>query len=152
MIWLPILKRFWPFIAGALVLLALYAWHASQVTQARKAGYEQAHSELTAQLERERLLWQQIEQETRDVYEGEIDRLHASAARERRGPAIRCVLDGKSQVRTAGDSGGTASGPADGHVVRADVDLRPEIVRVGETCEQLRQQLIAIKAWQGQLH
>jgi hypothetical protein len=148
MMWLALLKRFWPLLAGVLLLVAVYAWHVSEVRQARRAGYEQAHHEFTAQLERERQLWRQIEQETRDGYQSEIDQLRKSAARERRGPAIRCVLDDKSKVRIAGDSGGIASSSADGHAVRADVDLRPEIVRVGETCEQLRQQLIAIKSWQ----
>lgn len=149
MMWLALLKRFWPLLAGALALVAVCVWHVSEVRQARRAGYEQAHHEFTAQLERERQLWRQIEQETRDGYQSEIDQLRKNAARERRGPAIRCVLDDK--VRTAGDSGGTASSSTDGHAVRADVDLRPEIVRVGETCEQLRQQLIAIKAWQDKL-
>jgi hypothetical protein len=36
MIYLTLLKRFWPFIAGALLLIAAYAWHRSEIRQAVK--------------------------------------------------------------------------------------------------------------------
>lgn len=146
--WLVLVKRFWPLIAGAVVLLGVYLWHLSAVSSARHEGYAKAQSEFAAQLERERELRRVIDEETRREYEQALDKVRADAARELRGRSIHCVLGPADPVRAGRDPSAVPSGTADQYALRADVDLRPQIVRVGETCEQLRQQLIAIKARQ----
>lgn len=113
-----------------------------------QAGYEAARDEIQSQLETERQHQKEIYQEVQRQHEQQIAQVRKDAARELRGRPIRCVLGDSDQVRVPGDSGAASPGSGDQHAVRADVDLRPQIVRVGETCEQLRQQLIAIKAWQ----
>ncbi|MGQ0834970.1 MAG: hypothetical protein ACT4O5_08655, partial [Gammaproteobacteria bacterium] len=93
----------------------------------------------------------QTDWKVRQDYETRIADLSAAAARERRGKPIRCVLGDSDEVRTGRDSGGVAAGAAGEPIVRTPVDLRSDIVRVGSACEQMRQQLLAIKARQAKL-
>jgi hypothetical protein len=43
--WLILLRRFWPYLAALVALGALWAWHASKVHQADRAGYARAVEE-----------------------------------------------------------------------------------------------------------
>jgi hypothetical protein len=43
-IYLDLLKRFWPFIVGALVLIGLWSWHLAKVDEADRAGLRSSHA------------------------------------------------------------------------------------------------------------
>jgi hypothetical protein len=142
---LAILSRFWPQILAAVVVIGA-VWYFSHARYT--AGYEAATAAMQEELNRERELRKAIDWKVRQDYEARISDLNATVARERRGKSIRCVLGDSGQMRSGRDPGGSADGTAGGSAVRAAADLRPELVHRGETCERLRQQLIAIKARQ----
>lgn len=137
--------RLYLYAAGALALVGLlwYAHHAIY-----QDGYEDAQAAFKAELEAEREHQREINQESERVHEESLAKVRADADRLRRGRAIRCVLGSTGEVRvpeTAGIAdGSTASGqPA----LQPAVDLRSDLVRRGETCESLRQQVIALQDW-----
>jgi hypothetical protein len=137
-----LLSRLWPHIvAGVAVIGAVWYFSHARYT----AGYEAATAEMRAELNRERDLRKAVDWKVRQDYETRIADLNATVARERRGKSIRCVLGDSGEVRAGRDSGGSADGAAGESAVRTPADLRPELVHRGETCERLRQQLIAIK-------
>ncbi len=146
---LALLGRFWPHILAALAIVGglLYFGHVRY-----RAGYQAARDELQSELERERQHQKEIYQEVQRQHETEIAQLRKDAARELRGRPIRCVLGDSSEVRVPGDPSATAGGPAGEPAVRADENLRPLIVQRGEAAEQLRRQLMNIKAWQEKIH
>jgi hypothetical protein len=146
------LLRYWKPIAGALLALFLVGAILSYGHRQYERGVADAQSDARIELEKDRELRRQTDWKVRQDYEARIADLNATVARERRGKSIRCVLGDPGEVRAGRDSGGPTDGAAGESAVRAAADLRPELVHRGETCERLRQQLIAIKARQEALH
>jgi len=142
------LLRFWPHALAALAVVGavMYFSHVRY-----KAGYEAATAVMQQELNRERELRKAVDWKVRQDYETRIAELNSQVARARRGPAIRCVLGDPSEVREGRDTSGSAGGATGESAVRAARDIRSDIVQRGETCERLRQQLIAIKARQDSL-
>lgn len=142
------LLRYWRIAAGIGALLAVIGAIAYFSHARYTAGYEAATAAMQEELNRERELRKAVDWKVRQDYETRIADLNATVARERRGKSIRCVLGDSGEVRAGRDPGGSAGGAAGESTVRAAADIRPELVRRGETCERLRQQLITIKARQ----
>lgn len=145
------LLRYWKPIAGALVVLFLVGAILAYGHRQYERGVSDAKENARIELEKDRELRRQTDWKVRQDYEARIADLSEAAARERRGKSIRCVLGDSGEVRAGRDTGGTAGGTAGEPAVRTAPDIRPELVQRGETCEQLRQQLIAIKARQDKL-
>lgn len=143
-----LLLRYLPHIAIAVAVIAGVWWfsHARYT-----AGYEAATATMRVELDKERELRRQTDWKVRQDYEARIADLSAKSARELRGRPIRCVLGSPSEVRAGSDTGGPAGSAAGEPAVRTPEDLRPLVVQRGSVCEQLRQQLIAIKQRQDAL-
>lgn len=146
MIWLSLLRRFWPFIAGAVLIFSAWLWHLSEMSSARKEGYEQARTEAVAELAAYKAHRDEIEAEVQREHSQTMEDLRKQAARELRGKSIRCVLGDADEVRTGKDTGQPAGSAERESAGGASRNLRAEIVEAGETCERMRQQLIAIRA------
>lgn len=144
--WLLLLKRFWPAIAGVLVLLALYGWHVGEIREAR--ADERAKVTAKYQAAHKLLIERHVERlgQTREKYANRIEQLSQSVSIELRGAPIR--MCNTISVRAPEGASGPAGSAEPGPTVQPSVDLRGQIVRVGETCERMRQQLIAIRALQ----
>jgi hypothetical protein len=137
-------------IGAMLLILMIGGILAFGHRQYERGAADERHAQQTA-LEAEREARKKADWKVRNYYEGRIAELHARAGIERGGPAIHCVLHAPGEVRSGSDSAGPVEGAGGESAVRADADIRPELVRVGETCEAMRQQLIAIKARQDML-
>lgn len=140
-----ILLRYWKPIVGALLVLAFVGAILAYGHRQYERGVADTKAELQSELERERELRRKADWKVRQDYETRIAELGAQAARERNRKPIRCVLGGSGEVRVGRDPSGPAEGAAGEPAVRAAPDIRSDIVRVGETCEQMRRQLLAIK-------
>ena len=148
MIWVTLLRRFWPYLAALGLLAGAWLWYRRQIHEADVAGYKRAQAEFTAELERMRQHYQDLGQEVQRDHQQRIEKLRAAAARELRRRPIHCMLGGADQVRADQDTGKPPGGSGGRPDVQSDVDLRSRILQQGETCERLRQQLIAIKKLQ----
>jgi hypothetical protein len=146
--WLLLLKRFWPAIAVTLALLAGWLWHVSEIKEAR--ADERAKVTAKYQAAHKLLIERHVERlgQTREKYANRIEQLRQSVSIELSGPPIR--MCNAISVRAPEGAGGPVSSPAGGPTVQPSVDLRPRIVQAGETCERMRQQLIAIRALQAE--
>jgi hypothetical protein len=148
MIWLDMLKRFWPFILGALVIVSLWNWHLSKVDEADRAGYARAMLAADAERAVEKLKADRRREETDRAYqtkvselETRVDRLLArhdapirlcSGPIEVRVPEAASVADGPGEARPAEEIGG---------------DLRPRLVSYGKGCEGIREKLSELQGW-----
>lgn len=154
MMWLTLLKKFWPYIAGALLLLGAWLWYREQLQEADQAGYKRAQAEYTAELENARKQWQKADEETQRDHETQLTKIREDAARELLGRPIRCVRSSPakvSEVRVPTDPGEPAGSPGGEPAGELSENLRPRIVVAGSGCEKMRQQLIVIKARQDSL-
>jgi hypothetical protein len=149
-LWL-FLRAYWkPLCILALVIgawLTLARWGSHREHE----GYEKAQAEAAAELEKWREHEKEVDDEVQHEYWSQMDTLRTQADKLRTGRSIRCVLGNSNQVRDAKHSGGTAESPTGESALHDTPDLRGAIVSQGERCEALRQQVIAIKAWQDQL-
>lgn len=145
--WMILFRRFWPYVAAAGLLIGAWLWYRAQINEAHETGYRLAQAEYRTELEQMRQHYQDLGQEVQREHYEQVEKLRADAARELRRRPIRCVLG--DEVRADQDPRKPAGGAAGGSDVQPAVDLRSRIVRQGETCERLRQQLIAIKKLQG---
>lgn len=143
--WLALLKRFWPYLAVTILLLSVWVWHLAQVREARQEGRNEALALAAVEIEKAREHWREIEQETQIAHQQQLEKIRANAARELRGRPIRCVLGDANKVRGADDPGKSADGSGGEPTLQPAADLRSRIVHSGETCEQLRQQVISIR-------
>lgn len=139
------LLRYWRWIAVGVLIIAAIGAILSFGHRQYERGVADAKVELQKELERERELHRQVDWKVRQDYEARIADLNAKSARELRGRPIRCVLGDASEVRQGRDPSGSTDGSTGESAVLTAPDLRSRIVRAGETCEGLRQQLIAIK-------
>lgn len=145
------LLRYWKFIAGAVLILAAIGAILSFGHRQYERGVADSRAEIAAEIDKDRELRRQTDWKVRQDYEARIADLNSTVARERRGKSIRCVLGDSGEVRSGRDPSGPAGGAAGEPAVRAAPDIRSDLVYRGETCERLRQQLIAIKARQEKL-
>lgn len=147
MIYIALLKRFWPLLLGVGLLICAGLWHSSQIHKARAderqkvtLAYQKALQDVITKRE-ERL------SDVRAQYEAKIDSLSKSVAIELRGAPIRMCNYSVSVPAFEGSSG-TVGSPAGEPVGSPSRDLRAEIVLAGQRCEKMRSQLLAIKALQ----
>jgi hypothetical protein len=147
-IYLDLLKRFWPFIVGALVLIGLWSWHLSKVDEADRAGYARAMLAAEAERSAEKLKTDRRREETDRAYqtkvsdlETRVDRLLArhdapirmcASTIEVRVPEAAGVADDPGERRPAEEAGG---------------DLRPRLVGYGKGCEGIREKLSELQGW-----
>lgn len=139
---LSLLKRFWPAAVGMAALLAGWLWHVGELREAR--ADERQKVTLAYQKALQDVITKRAEtlREVEAKHAQEIERLSERVNIHLSGPPIR--MCNAISVRAPEDPG-TLAGSAEGESTRrADVDLRPAIVRRGEVCERLRQQLITI--------
>lgn len=137
--------RLYVYAAGALALLGLL-WYAHHAVY--QDGYEDAQAAFKAELEAQREHQREINEESDRVHQESLAKVRADADRERRGRSIRCVLGSDGQVRIPETTGSPdASTPGGQPAMQSAPDLRSAIVQRGETCEQLRQQVIALQGW-----
>lgn len=150
--WLALLKRFWPWIAGALLLIALAVFVRGYLSSVEQRGYDRAKAEAAIELERDRQHRREIDEETERVHQEKLSALQGRVNKllARRNDAIR-MCEPADEVRTGPDTGGVAGSPGDGHALRSGPDLQPRLVLYGGGCEKLRQQLIDIKKRQAAL-
>jgi hypothetical protein len=147
---MTLLLRYWKPIAAAVALLTVAVAIKLWAGLLYERGYEAARVEVQNELDRYRAHQREVNEETERVHEQSIAALRADVARELRGRPIRMCVS-SDEVR-AGSNPATSAGSAGGEpALRASADLRPAIVHLGETCEQLRQQLIAIRERQAAL-
>lgn len=152
MLWLSFLRRFWPYIAGALLVIGAFAWYHGQIHEAEKRGETKARIAFERQLEDEQEKWRQHQNEVNE----EIDREYyqEKSALQRR---VRRLLAGGDAIRMCKPSGGVSdaagavsgddAGNAGGSTYSAGPDLRARLVEYGAGCEALRQQLSSWQAW-----
>lgn len=50
MMWLTLLKKLWPYIAGAALLAGAFVWYQAQISEARQAGYKAATDAMEVKL------------------------------------------------------------------------------------------------------
>lgn len=139
-----IVRRFWPLIAGAVLLVGAWLWHMSEVRSAHKAGYNKAQAEAASQREKDREHQREIDEEVQREHEARVGELQGRVNRLlARNDAIRMCEPGDVQAGT--DTGEPTGSTAGGSALRAGADLQPRLVLYGQQCEKLRRQLIAIK-------
>lgn len=144
--WLALLKRFWPWIAGALLLIALTVFVRSYLSSVEQRGYDRAKTEYAAELERERQHRREIDEEIEREHQQKVSALEGRVNKllARRNDAIR-MCEPADQVRAGSDPGELAGGAGNGPALRSGPDLQPRLVLYGGGCEKLRQKLIAIR-------
>lgn len=150
--WLALLKRFWPYIAGGLLLIALAVFVRSYLSSVEQRGYDRAKAEYAIELERDRQHRREIDEETERVHQEKLSALQGRVNKllARRHDAIR-MCESADEVRAGSDPGDLTGGAGDGHALRPGPDLQPRLVLYGGRCEKLRQQLIDIKKRQAAL-
>lgn len=149
-IW-PFLRAYWKPLFILVLLIAGWWTLAHWGNSREKEGYDRAKAEAVAELQKWREHEKEVDDEVQRGYWQKMDTLRAEADQLRSGRSIRCVLGNSDQVRDAKHPGGTVESPAGESALHDAPDLRGRIVSQGERCEDLRQKLIAIKAWQDQL-
>jgi hypothetical protein len=150
MIWLDMLKRFWPFILGALVIVSLWNWHLSEVDQADRAGYARAMIVAEAERSAEKLKTERRREETDRAYQTKVSELETRADRLLAGkqPAIRMCV-GTIAVRVP-ENAGVADDTAErgGSDMRTSQDpLNGSLLVYAKRCEEDREKLKAIQGW-----
>lgn len=136
--------RLYLYAAGALALVGLlwYAHHAID-----QGGYKRAQAEFQKALEVERAHQAEMYIEVDHEYQNRLAQVKADAVRELAGKPIR-MCKPASALRVPGAAGSPDDGAASGgSALSATEDLRPRIVLRGETCEQLRQQVLQLQDW-----
>lgn len=143
------LLRNWKLIAGALLVLAFIGAILAYGHRQYERGVADAKQDMQAELERAREHQREVNEEISREHQDTVAALQ-SRVRDlsRRAPVRLC--QSTNEVRGA-DPGGAADSAGDGSGLRAGADIGPELYRYGGQCEELRQQLIAIRAWQEKL-
>lgn len=131
-----------------MLLIAVAVFVRSYLSSVEQRGYDRAKAEAAIELERDREHRREVDEETEREHQESLAKVRADASRELHGRSIRCVLGTSGEVRAGQNPDKPAGGAGDEYALRADVDLRPAIVRQGEACEALRQQLLQIRARQ----
>lgn len=147
--WLALLKRFWPYIAGALLLIVLAVFVRGYLSSVEQRGYDRAKVEYAIELERDRQHRREVDEETEREHQAKLSALQGRVNKllARRNDAIR-MCEPADQVRAGSDPSESAGGAGDGSALRSGPDLQPRLVLYGGRCEKLRQQLIDIKGRQ----
>ena len=148
MIWIDLVRRFWPYIAGAILLLSAFLWYRGQISDAEGRGYHKAQAEFQVELEKEREHQREINDEIDREHYAEQSQLQQRIRRLlARNDAIR-VCEPTDQVRDAEGTGEPdAAGGDHGQAYRAGQDIRPRLVEYGAGCEALRQQVETWQRW-----
>jgi hypothetical protein len=138
---LLLLRKYWPFVVGVLLLVALGCWHTNAIHKADAAGYARAQIELKAEQLAERDRTDKVRRENELAYKNRIDSLESRVSELRAvGTPIRmCTPTIKVQLPEA--TGVDDGGPADGQGEGIGSDLRPRLVDYAASCESLRVQV-----------
>jgi hypothetical protein len=139
-IWLTLLRRFWPYIAAAGLCIAIALWHLAQVRQAHREGYKAAQIEYEARLVKQREEQFTKHQESEREWQNELADLQRRSVTVLSQPVRLCV---SSPSLPAADTvtGSADASPGGRHAVQAGGDLGPALREYGEDCERMRRQL-----------
>lgn len=146
-VWL-FLRAYWKPLCILVLVIAGWLTLAHWGNSREKQGYARAQAEAKDELQKWREHEKEVDDEVQHEYWSQMDTLRAQADKLRAGRPIRCVLGDSNQVRDAKHPSGTPAGPTGESALLNAPDLRPRILQAGQQCEDLRQKLIAIKAWQ----
>jgi hypothetical protein len=150
-IYLDLLKRFWPFIVGALVLIGLWSWHLAKVDEADRAGYARAMLAADAERAVEKLKTDRRREETDRAYQTKVSDLETRVDRllARHEPAIRMCKSTTDHMRVrdpapSSDDATKGGGPD----MRISEDpLNGSLLVYAKRCEEDREKLMAIQGW-----
>jgi hypothetical protein len=147
-IYLDLLRRFWPFIAGALLLFLLWSWHASKVDAADRAGYARAMRVVEAERAAEKARTDRIREETERAYQSKVSELETRVDQllARGEPPIR-MCKSAGEVRVPEAPGGTDDRAEGRPAVQPGPDIGPSLLVYGRDCEAIRRQLTALQEW-----
>jgi hypothetical protein len=147
-IYLDLLKRFWPFIAGALLLAGLWWWHASQMRVAEAAGYARAMNEVRIERDTERALNEHKREVAARDYQTKVSELETRVdALLARPPVVRVCKPSTNQVRVPEAAHGPDAATLERPAVQTGDDIGGELVLYGRDCEATRRQLVSLQAW-----
>jgi hypothetical protein len=152
-IYLDLLKRFWPFIVGALALVALWTWHLHKVDEADRSGYARAMLAAAAERSVEKIRTDRLKEESDRAYQTKVSELETRVDRllARHEPAIR-MCTGAVEVRVPTAAVGADDPGEGGPAAEAGGDLRPRLVEYGQGCENIRERLNQLQNWINSLH
>ena len=138
-----------PYIAGAFALIALIAWHKSQVHQADSAGYARAMAEVKAERDTERALNEHKREVAERDYQTKVSELETRVDQllSRPEPAIRMCKPSADQVRVPNTARGVDDRAAERPAVQPGPDIGPSLLVYGRDCEAIRRQLTALQEW-----
>lgn len=155
MIYLALLKRFWPLLVGAVVLLSIYGWHRGAVKDAYREGVrvtEEAQAEVIARVrlenekrERDMAVFVQSKQLELQVKDN-ANRVLADDVKRLAGESRLCL----NQVRrsaAAQDPGptGASNGPAERpHAAENMGEITTGIIA---ECQRSTDKLIVLQGW-----
>lgn len=146
MIYLALLKRFWPFLAGAALLAGVGLWHTTKVREARAQGYAQARVEYQAEMDNERERQREINERTERDWSTKVDALNRRSLSIVAGDIRLCVP--APEVRTAHPASSADDPPPRPRpIVRAGENIAGPALVFASQCERDRQQLIALQSW-----
>lgn len=140
--WLLLLKRLWPFLAVAGLLLGAWLWHVAQVHKADAAGYERAKDLYTVALAKQREAHIAERTKQAEAWQRELVEIQSRSITVLPAPVRLCVsppsLPGADPAPSAADA---SVGP--GHAVSPGIDLGPALRAYGAECERYRRALKA---------
>lgn len=140
MMWLGLLRRFWPYIAACVALAAVYAWHAAQIREADQSGYKRAVAEYKTKLAEQRELDIRKHQESEREWQSQLADIQRRSVTVLSQPVRLCVS--APGLPAADPVAGTAdAGPGRGSTLQASGDLGPALREYGEDCERFRRQV-----------
>jgi hypothetical protein len=141
------LRKYWPIVAGLVVLGYAVYWHTEQVSAAHDAGYEQALKQIAAERVAEKARTDKHTREVDQRHHARVTELQARVAALQSAPLPPIRVCGPAvEVRVsapAGEPDGPPDEqrPADGN----GPDLRGRLVQYAATCEALRRQVIGLQ-------
>ena len=138
--WLLLLKRFWPLLAGAALLGGAWLWHVAKVHEADAAGYERAKDEYTTAFAKQREADMQKHQEQAREWRRELVDIQARSITVLPAPVRLCVSPPSLPAADPAPGATDASGGGK-HAVQAGEDLGPALRAYGAECERYRRAL-----------
>lgn len=145
---LTLLRKYWPILAGIILLGILWGWHTRSVQQADAAGYARAMREAAAAWAADVKRTDQVRRTTDRAYQDKISALEQRVGELRLAgtpirmwtPAVEVRVSAPGRII---DDAPVESGQAD----RAGPDLRPRLVDYGASCQRLQEQVIGLQAF-----
>jgi hypothetical protein len=147
---LTLLKAFWPYIVGGLLVSYAAYWHIDKVGDARDAGYKQAMSEVDLERTREKERTDKLQRDSSSAYQTTLLDLETRLSilqSEPRTP-IRVCKPATLEVRVpVAATGPDDRAPVDRHADQDGPDLRGRLERYAAESEKLRLQVIGLQQY-----